>query len=240
MHQYTHTPTTNNMKLKILPIAAVAAITLASSASAVTVIYSDDFNDQQNISRGGSYTQSLGGSAPSVRNAVLGGSASATWTFDAESGGWGQRDFNDSNVATPTSSNYLAFSPVVGYDYTVTATIDTSNWNGGGVGSWFTVAFTQTPGNWTGTGNILVNLSEANLVRGGEASTTVSFTASGADLIANNIGYVGWITDNAGNQNLNPFAPQVKIDNFSLTAVPEPSAALLGGLGFLALLRRRR
>ena len=30
------------------------------------------------------------------------------------------------------------------------------------------------------------------------------------------------------------------IDNVSLVAVPEPSAALLGGLGLLALLRRRR
>jgi hypothetical protein len=29
-------------------------------------------------------------------------------------------------------------------------------------------------------------------------------------------------------------------DNFSVTAIPEPSAALLGGLGLLALLRRRR
>jgi uncharacterized protein (TIGR03382 family) len=29
------------------------------------------------------------------------------------------------------------------------------------------------------------------------------------------------------------------IDNFGVV-VPEPSAALLGGLGFLALLRRRR
>lgn len=31
-----------------------------------------------------------------------------------------------------------------------------------------------------------------------------------------------------------------QIDNFSITAVPEPGAALLGGLGVLALLRRRR
>lgn len=30
------------------------------------------------------------------------------------------------------------------------------------------------------------------------------------------------------------------VDNLSLTVVPEPSAALLGGLGMLALLRRRR
>jgi MYXO-CTERM domain-containing protein len=30
------------------------------------------------------------------------------------------------------------------------------------------------------------------------------------------------------------------MDNASLTTIPEPSAALLGGLGLLALLRRRR
>ena len=30
------------------------------------------------------------------------------------------------------------------------------------------------------------------------------------------------------------------IDNLSITAIPEPGAALLGGLGMLALLRRRR
>lgn len=33
---------------------------------------------------------------------------------------------------------------------------------------------------------------------------------------------------------------QLAVDNLSFSAVPEPSAALLGGLGFLALLRRRR
>ena len=31
-----------------------------------------------------------------------------------------------------------------------------------------------------------------------------------------------------------------EVSNFSLTAVPEPSVALLGGLGLMALLRRRR
>ncbi len=32
----------------------------------------------------------------------------------------------------------------------------------------------------------------------------------------------------------------VEVDNITLTAIPEPATALLGGLGFLALLRRRR
>lgn len=56
---------------------------------------------------------------------------------------------------------------------------------------------------------------------------------------SSNIAYVGWFTDNAGLANING-ANQVSIDNFSLTAVPEPSTALLGGLSVLALLRRRR
>jgi len=33
---------------------------------------------------------------------------------------------------------------------------------------------------------------------------------------------------------------RVGFDEAAITAIPEPSAALLGGLGFLALLRRRR
>ncbi len=31
----------------------------------------------------------------------------------------------------------------------------------------------------------------------------------------------------------------IRIDNFAIDAIPEPSAALLGGLGVLLLLRRR-
>lgn len=215
---------------------------MAGMSQAATVIYSDDFNDQQNIDAGGPYTQTLHGSVPTTRNGVLGGDAAAVWLGGVETGGHGQRDYGDSNVATPTSSNFLAFTPVSGYDYTVQMTIDTTALGGAGAGSWgeswMTVGFTSSQHNWNGADGGTINTSD--LVRfKSNTVTTITYTRSGADLVAAGINYVGWVTDWAGLVNLNS-SQQVKIDNFSLTAVPEPGSALLGGLGMLALLRRRR
>ena len=215
---------------------------MVSMSQAATVIYSDNFNDQQNIASGGPYTQTLAGSAPTVRNAVLGGSSSAVWGSGAEVGGWGQRDYNDSNVATPTSSNFLSFTPVAGYDYTVTMTIDTTALGGAGAGgwgeSWITVGFTGTQHNWNGADSGTIDTSSLVRFKSNTVST-ISYTRSGADLVAAGVNYVGWVTDWPGLVNMNS-VNQVSIDNFSLTAVPEPNAALIGGLGMLALLRRRR
>ncbi|MCU0797253.1 MAG: PEP-CTERM sorting domain-containing protein [Akkermansiaceae bacterium] len=224
-----------------IPRVFAAMATFALAANASTVIYFDDFNDQQNVNRGGPYTQSLHTTAPTIRSGLLGGSASATWLAGVETGGWGQRDIADSNVATPTSSNFLTFTPVSGYDYTVQMTVDTTVLGGadpGGTNSWFTVGFTSTQHNWNGADGGTIDT--AHLVRYNSNSVvTITYTRSGDDLLAAGINYVGWITDNAGAPNLNG-SQQVKIDNFSLTAVPEPAVTLLGGLGLLGILRRRR
>lgn len=217
-------------------------IALSSMADAATVIYFDDFNDQQNVNNGGPYTQTLSTTVPTIRNGVLGGSSSATWLAGVEAGGWGQRDFADNNVATPTSSNFLTFTPVSSQTYTVQMTIDTTALGGadpGGTNSWFTVGFTSSQHNWNGVDAATIDVG--HLVRwNSNQVATITYTMNGADLVAAGIQYVGWITDSAGVVNLNPSTVQVKIDNFSLTAVPEASSALLGGLGMLALLRRRR
>lgn len=235
------------MKLSRTIASAVFAAITGGTSQASTVIYFDNFNDSQNIDRSGTYTQSLGGSAPTTRSGTLGGSASATWTFDAESGGWGQRDYGDNNVATPTSSNYLAFTPQAGFIYTLEADI-TVNVNMGD--NWFAIGFVQNPSNWVvsgaytvadynvGTQQGIVRWNSTNLGQTRHVTYTLDTTAPGWTN-TQNIGYVGWFTAGAGNANLNT-AQQVSIDNFSLTAVPEPGAALLGGLGLLALLRRRR
>lgn len=58
-----------------------------------------------------------------------------------------------------------------------------------------------------------------------------------ASVANNGFLYLQWSSDDVGgSNNRDEFA----IDNISVTAVPEPSAALFGGLGLLALLRRRR
>lgn len=211
------------------------------AANAATVIYFDDFNDQQHVNTGGPYTETLYTTAPTTRNGVLGGSSSATWQAGVETGGWGQRDYNDNNVATPTSSNFLSFTPVSSQTYTVQMTVDTTPLGGadpGGTNSWFTVGFTSSQHNWNGADGPTIDTG--HLVRwNSNAVTTITYTVNGADLVAAGIQFVGWITDRAGTVNLNG-AGHVKIDNFSLTAVPEPSAALLGSFGMLALLRRRR
>jgi len=223
-------------------LAVTTAFALTGFASAATVIYFDDFNDQQNVNNGGSYTQTLSTTIPTIRNGVLGGSSSATWLAGVEAGGWGQRDYADSNVATPTSSNFLAFTPDITQTYTVQMTVDTTPLLGadpGGSSSWFAVGFTSSQHHWNGAD--AATIDTADLVRWFSNSvTTITYTVSGADLAAAGVQYVGWITDRAGTVNLDPNTPQVRIDNFSLTAVPEPASTLLGALGVLGLLRRRR
>ena len=218
-----------------------AAFLTMGAANAATVIYFDDFNDQQNVNTGGPYTQTLATTIPTTRGGTLGGSASATWLAGVETGGWGQRDYGDNNVATPTSSNFLSFTPVSSQTYTVQVTIDTTPLGGadpGGTNSWITVGFTSSQHNWNGADGATIDTG--HLVRwNSNQVATITYTVNGADLVAAGIQYVGWITDRAGTVNLSG-ASHVKIDNFSLTAIPEPNAALLGGLGMLALLRRRR
>jgi autotransporter-associated beta strand protein len=182
-------------------------------------IYHDDFNDQQNIATGGPYTQTLAGSIPTIRSGTRGGSANATWLAGVEAGGWGQRDYGDNGAATPTSSNFLPFTPDAGLIYTVQATIDTTPLGGadpGGTSSWFTLGFTSSQHHWNGVDASTIDVG--HLARwNSNAVTTITYTVSGADLVAAGIQYVGWITDRAGTVNLNG-STQVKIDNFSLTS----------------------
>jgi len=205
----------NHRFLLAQAILSTAVCALGSGrACADTVIYQDSFTTA-GVNRGGPYTSSLGGTAPSVRltDITPGGLnySASTWTFAAETNGWGQ---TGAGYATPTSSNYLPFTPVAGAVYTLTATIDATAWNNS---EWFTIGFTSIPGNWV-PGNLVADLAN-NLVRGGNIKTvsvTLDTTAAGWTN-TQNLAYAGWFTDVPGNPNLNPANPEVKVSNFALT-----------------------
>lgn len=207
------------------------AALLALHASADT-IYLDNFNDRQNINNGAPYTQTLVGSVPTTRSGTFGGSASATWLGGVETGGWGQRDYGNNNVATPTSSNFLPLIPDASQDYTVEATIDTTALAGadpGGTSSWFALGFTSSQHNWNGAD--AATIATGQLVRfNSNQVATISYTVSGADLVAAGVQYVGWITDHAGVVNLNS-QNQVSIDNFKVTSSPAIPEMVYNGNG---------
>jgi len=82
--------------------------------------------------------------------------------------------------------------------------------------SWTTIAI---PAQATGSGTAIWRLVELN-----DTAMPITETLS-----------LRWTNTASGSG-----TPSFRIDDVTLTAIPEPTTALLGGLGFLALLRRRR
>lgn len=205
---------------RVAALLASLGLSMFAPLANADTIYFDDFNDQQNVNNGGPYAQTLSTTVPTVRTGTLGSSSSATWQAGVEVGGWGQRDFGDSNVATPTSSNFLPFTPVSGLVYKLEGTIDTTPLGGadpGGTSSWFALGFTSSQHHWNGVDAATIAVGQ--LVRwNSNQVATVSYTINGADLVAGGVQYVGWVTDRPGTVNLTPTNPQVKIDNFRLVA----------------------
>jgi uncharacterized repeat protein (TIGR02543 family) len=205
-------------------IAGLLGLTALVLPAAAETVYFDDFNDQQNLNAGGSYTQTLAGSTTTT--------GGGTWLAGVETGGWGQRNWDGtSGVATPTSSNFLAFTPDPGRIYTVQATIDTTLLNGadpGGTNSWFALGFTSSQHNWNGVD--AGTIDTGHLVRwNSNQVSTITYTVNGSTLQTGSIAYVGWITDRAGVVNLTPSNAQVKIDNFTLiSGVANPTVTYDG------------
>jgi hypothetical protein len=189
-----------------------------------------------------------------------GGTGALAGTTSTTGGGtWaGTNIINLNGITTGAGGSIsLAFTPQSGFVYDLTATINVTAAND----SWLGVGFLENndaygffgspktptalrtdrwqtwagPGaNYTQTSNdVLIRLDTtasqwtASMYQGGtQMGSTYTYTSGNPT-----INYVGFVTEGTA---------VGSVSAFQLTAVPEPTAALLGTLGMLALLRRRR
>lgn len=112
---------------------------------------------------------------------------------------------------------------------------------GNGGTQYFDNGSATTGGNFTAS-TVPRQVTLTYLFSSWDDGSTVNVTASvdGTEVLGG--GYDFTWDDNAGGVSfeLGTNEPSTLIDNFTLTAIPEPSSALLSGLAFLAALGRRR
>lgn len=281
--------TTKSMKPKSNPpvsrplasaaaLCALASFTIAGSASAATLLFSDNFDservgasvfndstaltaDQSGTAATKTYTTVLGGGWDGAYQRGNGG----TWLMYAGTGNFGSTQMQGSlNYDIAAAANTLSSALQISFNMSV------SNPNGDSWSS-FTIG-NQNPFVNAGTVGFSSLFRDSGATQqfsnGGDIGSSATFTDGqlitfilsdfgGSGSAFNSDGetdvvkmYVnGSLTNTFSGLNLNETHQFISfhannvvanIDNLSITAIPEPSAALLGGLGLLALLRRRR
>jgi hypothetical protein len=231
-----------NMKYKnsiITSLAALAAFTLAGPASAAVVATAA-------TGANGFFTVSTTDLADASQSGT-GTSFSGTAVFGSAVG-----KVIDGGVYNSLGTNDTGetLTPTVGSTLTLNLATSLYGWNLSsivvltGVGpsdQWersdhsYTIAL-STDGITFGTPFINVNdTTTASQALGGEVQMTIADNASAP--LGTGIKAVRFVFDNATGPGENMYR---EIDVLGVASVPEPSTALLGGLGMLALLRRRR
>lgn len=225
------------------------------SANAAT-IYLDDFS--------GLVSTNLNGTAPDTRPGT------ETWTatnyVNAGSPGWrANGSIAAESSGTVLRGAFLPFTPTTGNVYTYSLDMNTTS-----ATSWLAMGFTAgaglttdfygattVPAPWLldeGAGNTGTFLGTALAGSVGFAATNAQHSYAIVLDTTAALWTATWFRDSVqirtDTYTTNPTINYIGIykhddaagtvDNLSLTVVPEPGAALLGGLGLLALLRRRR
>ncbi len=242
------------MKLKHISLAALSAFAIAGSASA-TVLLTDNFNTANNDSStfNDNLTSDQGGtlapvnysiSAPGANYSIQHSNNGAMLIANVGGNNWVSPNYDFS--AAPTG---LEPTLVIEFDAWVTDGASYS-WLGFGIGASqgtdfysqpYGTNFVQSSGSHSykfvisdtnGTGSAFNGITNGAKVD--FYIDTVLQSSTAVTLATTGSGYLTFKQDQWDGWSIG------HVDNLSVSIIPEPSAALLGGLGMLALLRRRR
>lgn len=229
------------MKYKTTSLAALAALTLASSASAATITWgtATTISSSTEVSTLG--TQVFGRSIAkqwdqpeAVVNGVNLGFNNPAWTVTfTETMGGSQATIPSEIPALigPDASNYQAVLSYFRESNTTSASFGFGNLT---VGQEYQIQFWA--GDYRGYPN---NRTETLTATGDTASPALAYLDSDGSIHGQYI--LGTFTADATSITFTMNANEDALYNaVQLRAIPEPTATLLGGLGLLALLRRRR
>ena len=202
----------------ILPLAMIASLTLASSASAALTVVNGNFQNTTGLTAMGADWYSgvpTGWTSSSVTNTyTVGGPATSLLNLTSLVA-------NIEQLSAGPSAPFYQNIGTTDVRSSITLTFDfLLPWYGG------------LPANlgaeiWDAT-NSAVLAGSSSIATTGAKTITAQDVAAGT-----NIHIRFWKVSDSG-------YPAIDNVSISTTPVPEPSAALLGGLGMLALLRRRR
>lgn len=221
------------MKIKV-PITLLSLAGFAFHASAASLTLTNgNFQASGNNTNPSSWTVSEI-NAGSISSVYVYGSTSNVLAFWG-AGAYAQQSFSAGEATVGSYSSYT-----VNFD---------SGWRGfnSPTATGFSVTFSLI----NLTDDLLISSQTYNFpVPGAAISNTYSPIAQGNTVIINYDNSLGSMVGDtialrisgtgSPNQGGNNFNNTGWIDNVTVTAVPEPGAALLGGIGMLALLRRRR
>lgn len=236
----------NRQTLRAFAYSSIAAVAFTGSASAAIIATGVSNTNDSNYDATISTTDLLAGVAPTTSGAYAG---DTNGIYDGVS---------VSGSLTATSGNiYLSSNPdvtmtfnltgsVTGYDITSIASIAGWVTNAHHHAAQFYEVLVSVVGSASYTS---LNLTGAAASGGkvsydpfasGEGSTKVTITDNSSGVIASGVDGIRFVLISTPDALENDTVYH-EIDVFgTATAIPEPSVALLGGLGLLALLRRRR
>lgn len=224
------------MKKQIPCTLALAALSLSSLNAATTIAAAWDFsgavNTPQIFTTGvtGSVTLDASGTFRADRGSTDGTFGSA-WT------GANISETNDAVIRVRDTTGLITISLTNNTGSTLT--LNGFHFDYGGTGATGFAGYTAMDLKYNGTLITRYTGISADGSTIANISNYLDFDATGlAFTLAN--GATGSFTLSGFTMGTGTTTGDQNFDNFAITAVPEPGAALLGGLGLLALLRRRR